>query len=252
MNLMMPKVTRALQLGIAGVLAFAVVTILLWLVDVLSNAAQVTAYATAVLAAGTVGLATGAIGTYIEQRRTNRQQVTEIERQANELERGRINEMAQVRLERYMGDLNYGTVRVRNRAPRAIRNVYVWIDVAGSRRYHLAVKSTSEGANVDTVARGMENVPRGAAGGDVYWRMRTILPGDELVFEQIRFMHDGQPITVMSGDSDITAWAEFEGIDGRWWRCNEDGEVDYAPPTAPARAQPHPLQGQRFGTSPSG
>src|SRR5579875_802742 len=237
------RLTRGVRRGAIGALVVVAITLLLWGIGVLSDATQVTAYATTVLAIGTVGLAIGAIGTYIEQRKTNEQQAKEIEQQAKEHENGLVNEMAQVRLERYMSG-GFGVVRLRNSSSRAIRNVYVWIEVRGiTGRYNLAVKSKDAGAGQDTMFRGMENAPRGIAGGEVYWRMRTILPGDELVFEQIRFMYDNQPIPVTS-DSDVTAWAEFEDTSGRWWRCNEDGEVDYAPPTVPVAVQPHPMQGQ--------
>jgi len=78
--------------------------------------------------------------------------------------------------------------------------------------------------------------------------VRTILPHDEVNFEQIKFMHDNQPITTALQDSDMTAWAEFMDSDGHWWRCNEDGEVDPAPPSVPATVQPHPMRPAQGGS----
>lgn len=244
-----PRLPRAMRFGLGGGLAALVITLLLWASGVLGDAAQVTAYATAVLAIGTTGLAAGAIGTYVEQRKTNYQQAQEIAQQAKELERGRINEMAQVRIERYGGPGEFGTVRVRNNTSRAIRNVYVWIQVRGvANRYHLVVKKEFLSGN-DEMFRTMEHVPRGVTDGDdLQWRMRTILPHDEVNSEQIKFMHDNQPITTALQDSDMTAWAEFMDSDGHWWRCNEDGEVNPAPPSVPATVQPHPMRPAQGGS----
>ena len=238
----LPKLSRAVRLWLSGVFVALAVTCALWLGGLLSTAARLAAFATMVLAVGTTGLAVGAIGTYMEQRRANAQQAREIQRQALALDQRRINEIAQVFIERFMDSDGFGAVRVRNHTARAIRNVYVWIEVHGmTGRYHLAVKKDL-GAGTDEMWRGMENVPRGAAGGaDLYWRLRTILPGNESVFEQIRFMHDNQPIAVMR-DSDVTALAEFADSEGQWWRSNEDGEVNPAPEPREVTTQPHPLQ----------
>jgi hypothetical protein len=133
---------------------------------------------------------------------------------------------------------------IRNKMSRAIRNVYVWVEVKGiTPRYQMSVKPKGPGDNEDTPARGMEHVSRGATGGDdLQWRMRTILPGDERVFEQMRFMVSQR--LPEKADSDITAWAEFEDSDGKWWRCNEDGEVNPATAPPPITVQPHPISGQ--------
>ncbi|MGH3293249.1 MAG: hypothetical protein ACRDP7_15715, partial [Trebonia sp.] len=210
----MPAVRQWLttRWAVAAVLAIAVLlTIALLAAGVLSHPAQVTAYATAVLAVGAVGLAAGAVGAYLEQRETNR-------RQAGQVAAAEVADMAQVRIERHTGPGEFLEVIVDNASSRAIRDVYVWADVRGATgRYHLGIMLNSG------VARGMRNVPHGP---DLYWQFRSIPPGTPAIFDQLRHAADNKPVPASIPDHDITAYAEFIDVRGKWWRIDEDGNVN--------------------------
>ena len=217
--------------AVAVVSALVVIlTIALLAVGVISNTAQVTAYATAVLAVAAAGLAVGAVGTYLEQRDTNR-------RQAGQLAAVEVADIAQVRIERHTGPGEFVEVIVDNGSSRAIREVYVWADVRGmATRYHLGIQVRGD------VTRGMRNVPHGQ---NLYWQFRSIPPGIPAIFDQLREMSGNLPIPASVPDNDITAYAEFTDVRGKWWRIDEDGnvnQVELSPrmPTQAGRSSPRP------------
>jgi len=212
--------------AVAVVSALVVIlTIALLAVGVISNTAQVTAYATAVLAVAAAGLAVGAVGTYLEQRDTNR-------RQAGQLAAVEVADIAQVRIERHTGPGEFVEVIVDNGSSRAIREVYVWADVRGmATRYHLGIQVRGD------VTRGMRNVPHGQ---NLYWQFRSIPPGIPAIFDQLREMSGNLPIPASVPDNDITAYAEFTDVRGKWWRIDEDGNVNQVElsPRMPTQAGP--------------
>jgi hypothetical protein len=217
-----PAIRGAAAMALALVV---ILTIALFAAGVLSNAARVTAYATAVLAVGAVGIAVGAIGVYLEQRAANRQQ-------AGHLAAAEIADMAQVRIERHTGPGEFLEVIVDNGSSRAIREVYVWADVRTmTGRYHLGIVVNG------SVVRGMRNVPRGS---NLYWQFRSIPPGTPAIFDQLREMSDNQPVPASIPDHDITACAEFIDVRGKWWRIDEDGNVNQvgSAPTPPLPRNP--------------
>jgi hypothetical protein len=222
----MPAVRQWLttRRAVAVVLALVVIlTIALLAAGVVSNPAQVTAYATAVLAVGAVGLAAGAVGTYLEQRDTSR-------RQAGQLAAAEVADIAQVRIERHSGPGEFLEVIVDNGSSRAIREVYVWADVRGmAGRYHLGILVNGG------VGRGMRNVTHGQ---DLYWQFRAIPPGIPVIFDQLRDMSGNLPVPSSVPDNDITAYAEFTDVSGKWWRIDEDGNVNQIEPvpTLPPQA----------------
>jgi hypothetical protein len=211
-----------------------ILTIVLVSIGTLGDPGQVTAYATVILAIGTVGLAVGAIGTYLEQRDTNRQQ-------AKQLTAAEVANMAQVMITRRTGMGEFLEVVVHNGASRAIREIYVWADTRGiTGRLHLGVLN-QEGRVDDQAAgigRGMRNVPHGP---DLYWQYRAILPGRDVIFEQLRFMSNNQPAPVSIADTDITTYAEFIDIHGNWWRVDEDGNVNQIEPEPTPPPPPNPI-----------
>jgi hypothetical protein len=214
----MPAVRQWLmpRRAVVAVLVLVVLlTIALLAAGVLSNPAQVTAYATAVLAVGAAGLAAGAVGVCLEQRDANSQQ-------AGQLAAAEVADIAQVRIERHTGPGELLEVIVDNGSSRAIREVYVWADVRGmTGPYHLAIMLNSG------VARGMRNVPHGP---DLYWQFRSIPPGTPAIFDQLGHMSGNQPVPSSIPDHDITAYAEFTDVRGKWWRIDEDGNVDQVEP----------------------
>ncbi|SRR6266851_2046997 len=117
---------------LAAVVGLGIVTGVFALGGLLSTAAQVTAYGTVLLAFGTVGLAVGAIGTYVEQRRASQQKT-------GQLERRNVADIAQVQVERLSGAGELARIAVRNGSERAIRNVYVWVEVRGMTGHYDAV-----------------------------------------------------------------------------------------------------------------
>lgn len=224
----MPAVRQWLMTrrAVAVVLVLVVIlTVALLAAGVVRNPAQVTAYATAVLAVGAAGLAAGVVGTYLEQRDTNR-------RQAGQLAAVEVADIAQVRIERHTGPGEFLEVIVDNGSSRAIREVYVWADVRGmASRYHLGI--LVKGA----VTRGMRNVPHGQ---NLYWQFRSIPPGIPAIFDQLRDMSGHLPVPASVPDNDITAYAEFTDVTGKWWRIDEDGNVNQVEPspTLPTQAGP--------------
>lgn len=201
---------------LAAVAAVVVVTGSLRLGGLLGTAAQVTAYAAVVLAFGTVALAVGAVGTYAEQRQAN-------QRQAGQLARQRLADLAQVKVERLSGPGEMLRVEVHNGSERAITNVYVWADVRGVRGHYAAGVPVE-----DAQARRMANVPHD---GDLFWQLRVVRPSQHAFFTQLTHMNP-QPIAARA-DADITAFAEFTDTDGVWWRCDEDGRLSRREPREP-------------------
>lgn len=214
--------------AVAVVSALVVIlTIALLAVGVISNTAQVTAYATAVLAVAAAGLAAGAVGTYVEQRDTNR-------RQAGQLAAVEVADIAQVRIERHTGPGEFVEVIVDNGSSRAIREVYVWADVRGmATRYHLGIQVRGD------LTRGMRNVPHGQ---NLYWQFRSIPPGIPAIFDQLREMPGNLPVPASVPDNDITAYAEFTDVRGKWWRIDEDGNVNQVEPSPRLPAQAGPAE----------
>jgi hypothetical protein len=211
-----------MALGVGLVVAL---TIVLLASGVLSNAAQVTAYATTVLAVGTVGLAVGAIGTYLEQRDTNRQQ-------ADQLTAAETADIAQVMIVRNTGPGQLVVAHVSNGSSRAIRDIYVWADVRSiTGRYHTAISGGG------STARGMRNIPHGP---NLYWQYRALLPGQDAQFHQLQHMND-QPVPESVPDGDITVYAEFTDVHGKWWRVDEDGNVNQIQPEPTPAPPPNPI-----------
>jgi hypothetical protein len=203
-----------------------ILTIVLTSIGTLGDPSQVTAYATVILAIGTVGLAVGAIGTYLEQRDTNRQQ-------AGQLAAAEIADMAQVMITRHTGPGQFLTATVHNWSRRAIREIYAWAQVDGiTDRYHTAVLQGG-----GSLGRGMRNVPHGP---NLYWQYRAILPGKEALFQQLKHMSD-QQLPQSVPDTDITVYAEFIDVNGKWWRIGEDGNVNQIEPEPTPPPQPNPI-----------
>jgi hypothetical protein len=234
----MPAVRQWLttRRAVAAVLMVAVLlTIGLVAAGVLSHPAQVTAYATALLAVGAIGLAAGVVACYLEQREANRRQVGQLAAAA-------AADIAQVRIERHTGPGEFLEVIVDNGSSRAIREVYVWADVRGmTGRYHLGIMLNSG------VARGMRNVPHGPG---LCWQFRAIPPGTPAIFDQLRHASDNQPVPSSIPDHDITAYAEFTDVSGKWWRIDEDGNVDQVEPEPAPPSPPDPIDSATmFGLS---
>lgn len=169
--------------AVAVVAGLGIITGAFALGGLLRTAAQVTAYATVILSFGTAGLAAGAIGTYLEQRKTNQQQ-------AEQMERRRIADIAQVEVERLSGPDELAKVVVRNCSERAISNVYAWVEVRGMTGHYDAGVQNDNGS----MARGMSHVPHD---GGLYWRLRIIRPGKAEIFTQLTHMQQ-QPLPAMS------------------------------------------------------
>jgi hypothetical protein len=222
-----PKLPRSRQV-LAGVVAVGALTIVLWLGGWVDSAGRLVAYAVVLLALGQAGLAAGAIGVYQEQREVARQH-------ADQVDRARIADVAQVEIERLSGPGELVTISMRNASSRAIRNVYVWADVRGVAGHYAAGIPAQ-----DARSRHMIYVPRD---DDLHWRLRAIKPGADALFTQLTHM-DPNPVPAVA-DADITAFAEFLDAEGTWWRCDEDGTVTKRQPGEPPPAAAGSRHAQR-------
>jgi hypothetical protein len=223
------KLTKRQQIE-GGIVLLCLVTLALWLgTDYLGTAARLTAYGVCLLAAGTIGLAIGAVGTYGEQRKQNA--------------RLEAAEMARVFVLRVSGPDQFVRIAVSNQGTRAIRDLYVWAEAEGINGLYPAAVLDDRGH----IARKMTNqIPRNVDGGTLWWRLRALLPGDQATFYQVTYLAE-QPIPGTIRDDDITAFAEFLGTDGTWWRADEDGNVGRAPYSAPYVATPDPMPSDHGG-----
>jgi hypothetical protein len=83
----------------------------------------------------------------------------------------------------------------------------------------------------------MRNVPHGP---DLYWQYRVVLPGQQVLFQQLQHMNNHRlPDSVT--DTDITAYAEFLDVNGKWWRIDEDGNVNQIEPEPTLPPPPNPI-----------
>ncbi|MGH3199850.1 MAG: hypothetical protein ACRDNT_28915 [Streptosporangiaceae bacterium] len=153
---------------------------------VINNAATVTAYATMLLATGTAGLAFGAIGTYIEQRKVNQDQRTQIERQNRQLEAAKENDIAQVVVSRTSGPGEFLKIDVINNSSRVIRFVYVWATVQGMTGHYLAVVPPEDAFSTTFASRRMQHTRRTIDGEIIEWCYRSLQSGMTKTFEQFK------------------------------------------------------------------
>lgn len=239
------------QLVVAGFALVSLVTILLWIAGVISNAATVTAYATMLLAIGTASLAFGAIGTYVEQRKANLEQHTQITMQNFRLEAAKENDIAQVVISRTSGPGEFLKVDVANNSSRVIRSVYVWATVSGLTGHYLAVVPPESAFTSTFASRRMEHTPRIIDGDIVEWCYRSLQPGTSKTFDQFRVTNqDAIPSSVADGS--IRANAAFIDFEGYWWKCSEDGTVEKLPEGSPVVAKQQPVEGHGlYGPQPA-
>ena len=217
--------TSGSQRAAAGLTLVGLVTILLWLTGVISSPGTVTAYATMLLAIGTASLAFGAIGTYIEQRRANLEQRTQIMKQDLQLEAAKENDIAQVVISRASGPGEFLKVDVTNNSSRVIRSVYVWATVRGMTGHYLAVVPPEDPFTNTFASRRMQRVRRAIDDDIVEWSYRSLQPGTSRTFEQFKVAnHEAIPSSV--ADESIRAYAMFVDFEGSWWKCSEDGTVE--------------------------
>jgi hypothetical protein len=225
------KLSRV-QEAAAGILVVIALTVALWVAGVIDSASTVTAFATSVLAVGTVGLAVGAIGTYLEQRKTSQVQGQQLEAQARRLELARENDVAQVAIRRMTGGGDYLAVEVTNRSSRLIRYLYVWVDVQGMSPVYQMVVAPEDAYTTETFAsRRMQHVRRTVDGHAVEWCYRSLPSGETVKFDQFKLTND-QPVPSVA-DEWIRTYAVFADVEGTWWKCSEDGEVEKLPQEPP-------------------
>jgi hypothetical protein len=207
---------------VAAALVLAL-TLGLWVGDVITNSAALTAYATAVLALGTVLLAVGAIGTYVDQHRT-------IAEQRAQLAAVKKDAIAQILVDRASKPGEYLRVEVRNNSNRAIRRVYVWADIPASNRYHAAVFDSelrADGPKL-VMSRRMHAFRISYDGKELLRSYRAILPGETQIFDQVKDAPPREAVLNVD-DSYITAYALFADSDGVWWKCSEEGDLERLP-----------------------
>jgi hypothetical protein len=231
------------QLVTAGFALVGLVTVLLWVTGVISNAATVTAYATMLLAIGTASLAFGAIGTYLEQRKANLEQRTQMTRQNLQLEAAKENDIAQVAISRTSGPGEFLKVEVTNNSSRVIRSVYVWATVRGMTGHYLAVVPPEDAFTNTFASRRMQHTRRTIDDDIVEWCYRSLQPGTSKTFEQFRLTnHDAIPSSV--ADESIRANAVFIDFEGFWWKCTEDGSAEKLLEEPPVVTEQQPVAGR--------
>jgi hypothetical protein len=231
------------QRAAAGFALVGLVTILLWVTGVIRNAATVTAYATMLLAIGTASLAFGAIGTYIEQRKANLEQRTQITRQNLQLEAAKENDIAQVVISRASGPGEFLKVDVTNNSSRVIRSVYVWATVRGVTGHYLAVVPPEDPFTKTFASRRMQHVRRTIDDEIVEWSYRSLQPGTSRTFEQFKVTNP-EAIPSSVTDESIRANVMFVAFEGSWWKCSEDGTVEKLLEEPPEVREQQPIEGR--------
>ena len=228
---------------IFGLIAAVLVTILLWIVHVIHDAATVAAAAAMLLAIGTVALAFGAIGTYIEQRRANNAQEIQIAGQRLQLDLAKESSIAQVLISRQSRPGEFLEVEIFNHSDRAIRFIYVWATVRGMTGHYLAVVQDRDQATGQLLtSRRMQHIRRTIDGEIVEWCYRSLQPGISSTFDQFK-LTSHEPIPDVSDDW-IVAYAMFVDHEGTWWKCTEDGSVQKLPGEPPIPAEKRPPMGR--------
>ena len=222
---------------VAAIAVLLVLTVGLWVGKVISTSGELIAYAIAMLALGTWALAGGTIGLLGEQRNAARRRLA----QAAE------DDIACVMVNRVSGPGQYLRVEVRNNSSRAIRQVYVWADIARvSGRYHAVVLDADPRTGQLRMSRRMRLLPVTVDDKELYHSYRTIFPGQFVVFDQDTQLTQCRDPLLDIDNAAIKTWALFASTAGTpWWKCSEDGDIVRLdePPALVQEAQSQPGAG---------
>ena len=222
---------------VATIAVLLLLTVGLWVGKVISTSGELIAYAIAMLAVGTWALAGGTIGLIHEQRKAERRKLA----QATE------DDIACVMVSRVSGPGQYLRVEVRNNSSRAIRQVYVWADIARvSGRYHAVVLDADPRTGQLRMSRRMRLLPVTADDKELYHSYRTIFPGQIVIFDQDTQLSQCRDPLLDIDNAAIKTWALFASAAGTsWWRCSEDGDIIRlgGPPALVQEAQAQPRMG---------
>jgi hypothetical protein len=222
---------------VAAIAVLLLLTVGLWVGKVISTSGDLIAYVTAMLALGSWALAGGAIGLLREQRNAARRVLA----QAAE------DDIACVMVSRVSGPGQYLRVEVRNNSSRAIRQVYVWADIARvSGRYHAVVLDGDPRTGQLRMSRRMRLLPVTVDDKELYHSYRTIFPGQFVIFDQDTQLSQCREPLLDIENAAIKAWALFASAAGtQWWKCSEDGDVIRLdePPALVQEAQAQPGMG---------